>query len=170
MPECPWATKEKRYARKVVGRRSRQVRLMKVERLEHRRIWGLFRRMVRVAECPDTLWPVGCVSAIRGMAPKDFGRQRNHLHYRPNVWHFDDLHRLLVDGAHGVFPDGLVDGNRLDPDGEDFSVALAFVMVRMATNMLVDLATVSRGLASEVSLLRKWFTQDVHRLYAKAQV
>ena len=93
----------------------------------------------------------------------DFGRQRNNLHYKANAWVFSDLHVCSHQAGFGEPSE-----DELDFDADDFSLRLAFGLVRMARNMLSDVSRLSSVLAGELSLVDAWLAQPFNQLYALA--
>lgn len=135
-------------------------------RVEHRPIWSLLMRLLRVTKIDASIWPARWVAALASKQVSEFGRQRNRLHYKPSAWLFDDLHELVPAEQFGCFGGRLRSGEVLDEaDVDDFTVALAFVLVRMAALLLDDLARDSGVLHQERVLLRRWHESPINETF-----
>lgn len=138
-------------------------------RVEHRQIWAWFQRMLRVTTVDEVTWPKKCVEGITDLDINDFARQRNTLHYATIEWPFQDLHQCVVMEQFGRHPAGLADGDAVsDPDNEDFSIALGLVTLRMAYQMVRDIAVHSEVIKVEGQLLEGWLQGECNQLYQAA--
>lgn len=141
------------------------IKVLKVCRIEHRHIWTLLQRMLTITEFPVEVITLENVESLKSLAKNDFAKQRNKLHYRP-TWIFDDIHQQMFDSSFLNFESQLTDGSALsDPDIDNFSFALAFVLMRMAIRMLVDIADFSPIIKTELDLLQSWLNKDFNKPY-----
>jgi len=125
----------------------------------HQALWYLFQRLLRVTAVPAEIWPPEWAGALKRLDASDFARQRNDIHYQSNSWPFaDDLRALAPIVTHGTFG-GKVCEALDDADRDDFTVALSFVLLRMASQLLSDLAVDLSVVEREAGLLFDW--QDV---------
>jgi hypothetical protein len=137
-------------------------------RLEHRPLWGLLLRLLRVAEVPTDIWPTEVVSEVRDVAVEDFAYQRNTLHYQLQRWPLPDLRECLVVPGFGVMSP--LSGGCLDPEREDFSVRLGVLMVRLALGLLVDLASAAPALMPTVETINRWLQGEHYRTYRASTI
>lgn len=133
----------------------------------HQALWYLFQRLLRITAVPIDLWGTLWAGALVQLDPADFARQRNRLHYQPHEWPFDDIRTLLPVGTFGTF-DGRIAEALEDPDREDFTVALSFVLVRMTTSLLHDLGSSLPSIREEMVLLGNWQAVDQNSHYRAA--
>jgi hypothetical protein len=163
-----WAEPDKKHKKNILGPKH-PVLIQKVQRVEHRHLWGCFQRMLRVCTAPAEIWPVGCVQSLRELDIKGFARQRNKLHYTTSSWPFQDLHACNVIADFGRHLGGLDDGEAVsDPGNTDFSIALGLVLLRMGCQMVLDLAETVPAVRAEWDLLRTWLAGDCNQLYQAA--
>ena len=123
-------------------------------------MWGYFQRALSVTSNYDAFCSDGLRAVLVNSDFTEFGRQRNLIHYRANVWKFDDLHHCNLRIGFGVPTD-----QPLDFAQDDFSLRLAFGLVRMAHTMLGDIATNSPRLKSEYDLAQQWLQYPFNELY-----
>jgi len=162
-----WPVPERRNKKSPLGPKY-PVLIQKVQRVEHRHLWACFQRMLRVCTVPANLWPVGCIESLKDMDINGFARQRNDLHYTTTAWPFDDLHACNLMADFGQHPGMLDDGEAIsDPANPDFSIALGLVILRMASQMMVELAA-APAVRAEWELLQTWLAGDCNQLYQAA--
>jgi hypothetical protein len=142
--------------------------LQNCHRFEHRQMWAVFQRMLRVTSERGSILSNENATSLIELAVNDFAAQRNSLHYRV-AWPFDDLHRCSVVPDFGAHAGGITDGTALnDPDREDFSIVLGIVLLRMGYGMLYEIAQEAPALKAELEILREWLRNDCHALYRRA--
>lgn len=132
------------------------------KRADHKALWTLFLRLLEVVTVSEAVWPAQYVSQLQDFAPKDFSRQRNHLHYRATHWPQEDLHSCLAAGEFGS-PERVLPGGpnlELNPDQEDFSIALGGVLLSLGIRLLRDLSRGSAVLGTELVLIENWLQGD----------
>jgi hypothetical protein len=146
------------------------VEMHKVMRADHKAMWIIFRRMLRVAKVPPDVWPTAIAVELEQLQPGDFARQRNRLHYRNCHWPLDDLHACRHSESFGILKDGFFadEASTFDADADDFSLTLGLTLVFFAIRLTRDLGSTSNVLADEVALVRSWLEQDVLATYATA--
>jgi hypothetical protein len=123
-------------------------------RLEHRPLWALLLRLLRVTEVPGEVWPTAIVSEVRDTSVEEFARQRNALHYRLARWPLSDLREVNIVPEFGVMAS--VTSGCLDPELDDFSVRLGIMTVRLALSLLKDLAAQAPSLLPNLEVLDQW--------------
>lgn len=144
------------------------IKIIKSKRFEHQQLWALFQRMLRITNLSEKIITAQNISSIQSLKIADFARQRNRLHYNTK-WFFDDIHDYIFNKSFGVFQNNLSDGSALqNPNEEDFSLALGFILVRMGCQMLSDIAELSPEIKNELNLLSSWFDKDCNYLYKMA--
>jgi hypothetical protein len=149
---------------------SYHVLMQSCNRFEHRQLWAVFQRMMRVTKELDTVLTKDITTALLDLDINDFATQRNSLHYRI-AWPFNDLHQCNIDPNFGIHDDGIADGTPLrDPEGDDFSIVLGIVLVRIGYRMIYELSQKAPALDGELDLLRNWLRGDCHPLYQRAFV
>jgi hypothetical protein len=133
--------------------------ILRTPRIEHRQSWAFFQRLLRIIRIDDAFWPGQMCKALVDLDITDFGKQRNALHYTTVSWFFDDLSACVIKPHFGEHTNDLSDGEALsDPDSDDFSIALALVIVRMGSQLLKDLVQYAPVLQPEWDLLEAWLT------------
>ncbi len=144
------------------------VLLQNGKRFEHRQMWAIFQRMIRVTKGLETVLTKENATALIELDISDFATQRNSLHYRI-AWPFNDLHRCVVKPGFGVYEGGIVDGTALsDLERDDFSIVLGIVLLRMGYRMVYEIARTATGLNSELDVLRNWLRGDCHPIYQRS--
>ncbi|HEY5373211.1 MAG TPA: hypothetical protein VIK01_05970 [Polyangiaceae bacterium] len=142
------------------GDASRQTLVELVTRLEHRQYWIIFLRVLRGLKGIAGL-PKPVLNALAVLDPSDFARQRNALNYRCSEWPSESVYFELSGGYAGE--DAL---ERIaDPGCEDFTVALALVVLRLAAAFVDDLAAEVPSLREDQELMRSYLAVDEHHLY-----
>jgi hypothetical protein len=131
-------------------------------RNEQRHVWAYFQRTLSVTDNTDAVCADQLRAVLLGSEYNEFARQRNGLHYRTNAWCCDDLHACAVKQEFGRLPIGI---GAIDPSQDDFSLILAFGLVRMGRAMLAELAESSGVLLGELSLIDTWLAQPFNALY-----
>lgn len=137
--------------------------LGQIGHMDHRLQWSLFQRVLRVARVD--CWQ-GRASRLVGLLhPADIPHQRNLLHYRAHLWVCDDLLSFAAQPDFGTF-EWAEDQDReeLDPDRDDFTLQLSFVLLKLASCLLEDLARLSPRLAPEWELYVGGFDKTRHPL------
>lgn len=153
---------------RIRTRSYRVIKIIKAKRFEHQQMWALFQRMLRVTKFAEKIITAENIASMQSLKITDFARQRNRLHYK-TTWIFEDIHSYIFDQDFGVFNNDLSDGSALeDPNRDDFSLALGFILVRMGCQMLLDIAELSPPIKSELNLLSLWFDKDCNHLYKSA--
>lgn len=139
-----------------------QILLVRMDRAEQRHVWGTFQRLLDKTDglngaCPDWLRRV-----LKNSNFRDFGRQRNNLHYHNNVWYHSDLHKCQKQGG---FASARV--AEISLEQPDFSIQLACGLVRMGSRLLADLAEASssRVLRLESALIDQWLDEPFNAAY-----
>jgi hypothetical protein len=146
------------------------VLLQSGKRFEHRQMWAVFKRMLRVTKGLETVLSKENATSLIELDINDFATQRNSLHYRI-AWPFNDLHQCSFDPGFGIYDEGITDGTVLsDLERDDFSIVLGIVLLRMGYRMLYEIAQTATGLNSELDVLRNWLRGDCHSLYQRACV
>lgn len=132
--------------------------LANTSRNEQRHLWAYFlRTLEKTQNCEDVL-DEETRGVMLQLDYKDFARHRNDLHYRTSTWQFDDLHQCVVQQELGTRVD-------LDSERPDFSLVVAFTLVRAGYRMLEQLAATSGTLHGEWQLLQTWLSQPHSALY-----
>ncbi|MBI1189821.1 MAG: hypothetical protein GC200_03960 [Tepidisphaera sp.] len=133
------------------------IRVIQRDRVEHKELWGVFSRVLRVTKIDDSVWPKSKQNPLRTMAPGDFGKFRHKVHYRSVGWCFldvddvserDDLSALAKDAVEFR---GL--GNADDPD---FPFALGVHVTSLAAALVFDLGKDIPLLAQEAARNQSW--------------
>ena len=141
--------------------------LANTRRNEQRNYWAYFQRSVEQTLDRDDIWNADVTGQLLNWDYKDFGRQRNKLHYHTNWWPLDDLHGCVNAPEFGKWRSlDCVDSD----DDPDFPLLLAFALVRMAGDLLTDLAQESVLIERELSLLQSRLSQPFAELYQKSQL
>jgi hypothetical protein len=136
--------------------------------LEHRPVWSFFQRMLRVCKIPDEIWPAEWLGSLRKMEEDQFSSQRNRLFYGPNHWPLDDLHKCVVHQSFVQLETVPSLGEILGTDDRpDFTLVLAFVLLRMGELLLADLAKDLAAVRDELHLMQTWHGQSFNSRYRR---
>jgi hypothetical protein len=131
-------------------------------KLEHRHVWSMFCRCLRVVSVP--MWPKSVVDALKNLDPKSLSRQRNVLHYSNHRWIYPDLHHRLLDNKFGIR--NVDEDIGLEPaEDSDFSVLLGLWVLRLGRDLLSHLET--RLLDNERTLFAAKIQDGWHPLFAQ---
>jgi hypothetical protein len=115
-----------------------------------------------------SVWNSRYVEAINGVDLENFSKQRNTLNYWGNEWLFDDLHRFEYDSSFGYYPQGLEYGINYFTMKSDFSLALAQIILKMAFELIKDLANQTNLLKDEFELIKLFINNnDRHPIYTR---
>jgi hypothetical protein len=165
-PDLPKLSSNQRKRRIVPVRETMFYKLP--QKVQHRETWAIFQRVLRVTGIDQRLWPQECTNALDRLDESDFSTQRNLLHYGVNQWLLDDLHDCTpIDGfgRHGL---DLYDGSAFDVTATDFSFIVVLGLVRLATQLFSDIATVNPLLHEEWRVLEGWMNRPWCSLYRTA--
>lgn len=133
------------------------------KRMDHQDAWKVFQRLVGVARVP--MWSERCVGILNQIDLQKLTRQRNQLHYHNCYWLLDDLYEYVTDTSFGRFAeeDELCDIMR--SDREDQTIATAFVILRMALQMLESFQEVTNALRPDWDLVATSLSESRHPLF-----
>ena len=136
-------------------------------RIEHRHIWYLFQRLMRVCEFQDHILTNLKGALSRHFQEDAFAKQRNALHYRNDAWFFDDLYQLVKNPEFGTASILLMERIPFDSDRleSDFSMILAFVVLYFGISLLESLSEKTHKLDGELDLIRESITPAWHPIY-----
>jgi hypothetical protein len=94
-------------------------------------------------------------------------RQRHGLHYHLGFWIVDDMHEgNHMDAFRDVSPTGEA-RDLFELDRQNFTLAAAFTLARMALSLFQSFAPFTNRLAAEQALLAKVCNIDRHPLFAE---
>jgi len=130
----------------------------------HAHIWRLFQRLLRVVT--RVPWPNGWTTFFHQLEIADLTKQRHSLHYQLGFWVMNDMHvNIYSESFRDVGATGEA-RELFDSKGENFSLAAAFKLFRMALSLFQSFAAVTNRLASEQALLRGVCNSDRHPLFS----
>jgi hypothetical protein len=160
-----WAAPSEGLSKTQLGRfkLGEEILFLKSENFNHYDKWALLKRVLNIIEhepIPDDLF-----KTLVNIDERRFAKQRNHLHYR-SVWYFDDLTILLEKPEIATFNDmrSLLDS--LDPDTDNFSIALAFAAMSVCLFLLKDLASISPSFDKYFQLLETTLNSNQHPFFS----
>lgn len=125
-----------------------EMQFVRMPRLEHREMWILFRRALRVTTVEH--WDDRITNALISVEPKEFSRQRNVLHYSNHLWLFDDLFDYLNDDRFEDLSESEKQLSDLVPTNPNFSMAVAFAMFHMTLGLFQSLTLMAPILQPEL--------------------
>lgn len=136
-------------------------------KVEHRHVWQLFQRTLRVARFKNSLVDQcrRCF-AKSNFDHKDFARQRNILHYDLGSWFFDDLYDFMPNTNFGVFTD-FADDLDFQEVNSAFSMLLAMALFKMGTSIVESLAPKNKRIQAEWELMSRSLSQGRHPIFVK---
>ncbi len=157
---------ERKIRRPVLNASFNEVQLIKVERMEHRDWWLVFRRLLRTSPDLFSCSPYVLDRTLARCDPSVLTRHRNELHYR-GMWFYEDLFDQLFLERFGRFDtegcQEIVDKLQ-EENGSDGMLILNQILLGISIAMLRDLASDSRRLVSEIELIDRTigrFTNDI---------
>jgi hypothetical protein len=130
----------------------------------HMHMWQLFQHLVRVTRV--SIWPSEYVSLITALAPHEFAKQRNIIHYEGGSWIFDDLFDFKPNNTYGVIKDRFLSGISYD-EHSDFTFVIAQIIFRMGLLILGDIKSLTNKIEPEIEILSKRLNMDFHPYYSK---
>jgi hypothetical protein len=133
-------------------------------RFEHKHVWLLFQRLLRVTSCD--IWPEGWANYFAHVDVSKITKQRHELHYRLAYWVADDLYRFLYpEDFREVAPSG--EGRTLfDELRINFSLTVGFSITRLALTLFADLCRITNRLSDEQELMREYLSTERHPIFA----
>lgn len=155
-----WAVPN-RKGRVGYARNDLEMQFVRHNRLEHKEMWTLFLRALRVTECK--LWNKSIVDALIAFEPTMFARQRNLLHYNNHKWIF--YADLFTKNRDTRF-DELVDSDKLSSyltsSTDVYTMAVAFALYDMAVRLFEDVANSAPLLSNEFGQITSTLSQIDH--------
>jgi len=132
-------------------------------RLDHVSVWRLAQRaLVKITK---PVWPPTAVSKMRIVPVRNFGKQRNSLHYDNCSWILDDLHAFLVKGTFGEIKYWDENTGDYDFDRDDISLVVGHYLVRLVLVALTDIERRTAKIHGEMDVLRSTIEKVRHPLY-----
>jgi hypothetical protein len=131
-------------------------------RLDHRDIWIIVQRVLRVTFCE--LWPAEIVDTLKSIDEKQFAKQRNDIQYKNRHWPLPDLYEFVADTSFGKV-NSWENPQELNFERADCSLVGGFYFVRLAASLAADVAALSNKLKSDIGQLRRCLTAERHPLY-----
>jgi len=128
----------------------------------HKEVWQLFQHLLRITKV--NIWPAEYIDAIIALAPNDFAKQRNIIHYGGGKWVFDDLFEFTPNNNYGLVKRRFSSGFVYDEKG-DFTFVLAQVIFRMALLILGEITTLTNKLETEINIFNKRLNPNFHPYY-----
>lgn len=120
-------------------------------KIEHRHLWLLFQRLVRVATVKA--WPENLLWFFKNVDTKVIPRQRNAIQYHNHKWLFDDCYSFINDPGFGASLESLDEFN----ENGDFSFVLGMVLLKMAKTLFDDMCANTEKLNAEKDLVKTAF-------------
>jgi hypothetical protein len=133
---------------------------------DHRQIWLLFQRVLRVTSCP--VWQIGWANYLAQESVASFTRQRHGLHYQLEYWVMKDMHQFVRSQDFRDVQITQTGRNLLDADRDNFSLAFGTMVTRMALGLFDDLCTLTNRLAEERAIVLLGICQERHPVFADA--
>lgn len=134
-------------------------------KFEHRHVWTIFQRLLSVFDI--NVWQDSHVQAIRKLEVKEFAKQRNDLHYKNDLWIFDDLHDFVVDDSFGHHPND-IEKSLIYASESAFSLSLSLAILRMGVLLFESIGGLTNTLKAESQIVRDKLTVVRHPLYSVA--
>lgn len=134
-------------------------------KFEHRHVWAIFQRLLCVFDM--SVWQDTYVQALKRLEIKQFAKQRNELHYKNEIWIFDDLHEFVVDSSFGEHPAD-IESALVYALESDFSLSLSIAILRMGVLLFESINELSPALNPEIQMIRDNLTVERHPLYSVA--
>lgn len=127
-----------------------EIQLIRHDRLQHHHRWAVLKRVLRTTSGHPM--DLELCEAIKSIGERDFARQRNELHYGTS-WKFSDLHAYCSPIGFLRPQDKVALVSYLQPDRDEFSIALANVLFSFGVALLTAIAGNSPVIEDERALL-----------------
>jgi hypothetical protein len=152
-----WAPREKKR-RLGVTESQFAVRIIRRGRgLEHKELWGMFSRVLRITKIDIEVWPLIKQDPLRHLDPSDFSHVRHQIHYRSTGWLFKDLDSLTETDDFTKLAEHVVAMKHLQaPLGHDFPACLALHILSLGMALLMNLGKDIPKIKDEVKRAQKW--------------
>lgn len=140
-------------------------KFVRMPNLQHFQIWTLFQRALRTLNIG--IWERQLINFLIQINPKYFARQRNTIHYSNNSWFHSDLHKPIISKDFGVTDTLLSDIVFIEPDSDDFSIILAFILLNFGILLVKDIASIAPRIRPEYVLLEQKLLESRHARFRK---
>lgn len=136
-------------------------------RVEHRHLWRIFQRLMRVSrfEEQDIINKVAGAFSKSNFDVRDFARQRNALHYEARAWFFQDMHTFTLNPTFGLreaLSDSDLQFNHLE---SDFTMLLAMAILYVGISLLDSIASKSRKIEGDLNLVHQSISKERHPMF-----
>jgi hypothetical protein len=130
-------------------------------RVEHKEMWGLFSRVLRVTKIDNAIWPLLDKDPLKTLDPGQFSHVRHQIHYRSAGWIFEDLDSLKETDDFAKLAEDVAALKHLDaPDEHGFPPALALHTLSLGVALLQDLGQHIPKVQLEAKRAQKWMASS----------
>ena len=139
-----------------------------LRRIEHRHIWAIFQRIMRVTKFSGDSIEMICDSlSSSSFDVLDFAKQRNMLHYDNHVWFFNDMFEYVVKNEFGFRDQFTSEDFRYQRPDSDFSMVIALSIIHFGITLLTEIAAKTHKLDDELDLVRKIVCPERHPILSR---
>jgi hypothetical protein len=141
---------ESRFAIRIIRRK---------QRAEHKELWAIFSRVLRVTKIDRKVWPLLPNDPLKDLDPGQFSRIRHQLHYRSAGWLFADLDNLKTTDDFSKLAEDAATMKHLDtPEDQSFPLALGMHVLSLGVALLTDLGKKIPRVDAEAKRAQKWMS------------
>lgn len=161
------------WSRSSEKRKFRDLNLIRLQKIpglpQQHNLWQGFQRMLRVTAFNGDILTESCKACLLDFEKTDFSRKRNDIHYRSALWPYDDVRTFITTSDFKLESKDMIDGSVLgEPRDNVFPIALAFIIMRMGSQMLRSIVNMSEQLKPELEVFCRWLKGDKNVLCQKA--
>lgn len=142
---------ESRFAVRLIRRK---------QKVEHKALWGVFSRVLRVTRIDRTIWPLLEVDPLKSIDPGQCSYLRHQIHYRSAGWLFHDLDSSREIDDFGNLGTEIMSLKHLrQHDASDFPMGLALHTLSLGIALMEDLGASVPKVAAEARRAQRWMDE-----------
>lgn len=126
-------------------------------RVEHKEMWGIFSRVLRITKIEAALWPLLRHDPLKDLDPGQFAHVRHRIHYRATGWLFDDIDSVHEKDDFKALAEHVAQLTHLrEPRDHSFPASLALHTLSMGYALMADLGREIPKMRAEAERTDKW--------------
>lgn len=154
-----WAPRRRKHVGPADSRFA--VRVAPRNTVQHKELWSLFRRVLRVSKVDCSIWPHAGNNVLKRLRVTDFSIVRHRLHYRSTGWIYNDLSDTSDRESLGTLAEDVLQLRFLgDPEDGRFPISLALHILSLGVALLTDLGKDTPKVQAEVRRAKMWMSQS----------
>ncbi len=137
-------------------------------RVEHRHLWHIFQRLMRVCRFQEPNINKYTASFSKSnFNVRDFARQRNALHYETSAWFFEDMYTFLPTQNFGLREVLSASDLEFSNLSSDFTILLSMSILYIGGSLLQSIASKSNKISEDLNLFQQSISEDRHPIFTK---